>query len=159
MYRSYFRLSTRFDSSSLTGCALTFALMQVNDTHNHLFRFLQADVEAFARVTGDNNPLHLDAEFAAQTPFKRPIIHGMLGASIFTKILGTEFPGYGSVYMGQTLEFLRPMFVDTDYDVTFTVQEIDAEKHTAKILGEIRDVQTKKVTTKGVATLMNQEKI
>ncbi len=133
--------------------------MQINDTHSHAFRFSQADVDAFARVTGDNNPLHLDAEFAAQTPFKRPIIHGMLGASIFTKVLGTEFPGYGSVYLGQTLEFLRPMFVDTDYEVTFTVQAIDAEKHIANILGEIRDGQTKKITTKGVATLMHREKI
>ena len=133
--------------------------MQVNDTHTHAFRFSQADVEAFARVTGDTNPLHLDAEFAAQTPFKRPIMHGMLGASIFTKVLGTEFPGYGSVYLGQTLEFLRPMFADTDYEATFTVQQIDPQKHIAHILGEIRDVQTKKITTKGVATLMHGEKI
>jgi acyl dehydratase len=128
-------------------------------THTHAFRFSQADVEDFARVTGDNNPLHLDADFAAQTPFKRPIIHGMLGASIFTKVLGTEFPGYGSVYMGQTLEFLRPMFVDTDYEATFTVQSLDPVKHTAQILGELRDKQTGKVTTRGVATLMHREKI
>ncbi|MBO0929946.1 MaoC family dehydratase [Fibrella aquatilis] len=133
--------------------------MQINDTHTHAFRFSQADVEAFARVTGDNNPLHLDADFAAQTPFKRPIMHGMLGASIFTKVLGTEFPGYGSVYLGQTLEFLRPMFVDTDYEVTFTVQQVDPQKHIAHIFGEIRDMHTQKVTTKGVATLMHKEKI
>ncbi|MEZ0539222.1 MaoC family dehydratase [Fibrella arboris] len=133
--------------------------MQVNDTHQHAFRFSQGDVIDFARVTGDNNPLHLDADFAAQTPFKRPIIHGMLGACIFTKVLGTEFPGSGSVYLAQTLDFLRPMFVDTDYEVTFTVQSIDAAKHTAQILGEIRDVQTKKITTRGVATLMHKEKI
>lgn len=133
--------------------------MQPNDTHQHAFRFSQADVIDFARVTGDNNPLHLDAEFAAQTPFKRPIIHGMLGACIFTKVLGTEFPGSGSVYLAQTLDFLRPMFVDTDYEVTFTVQSIDADKHTAQILGEIRDTQTGKVTTRGVATLMHKEKI
>ncbi len=128
-------------------------------THKHDFRFSQADVEAFARVTGDNNPLHLDADFAAKTPFKRPIIHGMLGASIFTKVLGTEFPGYGSIYMSQTTEFLRPMFVDTDYEATFTVQTINPEKHVAEILGEIRDKQTGKVTTRGIATLMHREKI
>ncbi len=133
--------------------------MQPNDTHQHTFRFSQADVIDFARVTGDNNPLHLDADFAAQTPFKRPIIHGMLGASIFTKVLGTEFPGPGSVYLAQTLEFLRPMFVDTNYEVTFTVQSTDPAKHTAQILGEIRDVQTSKVTTRGVATLMHKEQI
>ncbi|TAE30441.1 MAG: MaoC family dehydratase [Cytophagales bacterium] len=131
----------------------------LNATHTHAFRFSQADVADFARVTGDNNPLHLDPDFAAQTPFKRPIIHGMLGASIFTKVLGTEFPGYGSVYMGQTLEFLRPMFVDTDYEATFTVQSINPAKHTAEILGELRDKQTGKITTRGVATLMHREKI
>ena len=133
--------------------------MQPNDTHHHAFRFSQGDVIDFARVTGDNNPLHLDADFAAQTPFKRPIIHGMLGACIFTKVLGTEFPGPGSVYLAQTLEFLRPMFVDTDYEVIFTVQSVDTQKHTAQILGEIRDVQTGKITTRGVATLMHKEKI
>lgn len=128
-------------------------------THSHAFRFTQADVEDFARVTGDNNPLHLDAAFAAQTPFKRPIIHGMLGASIFTKVLGTEFPGYGSVYMSQTLAFLRPMFVDTDYEAIFTVQTLNPAKHTAEVLGEIKDKATGKVTTRGIATLMHQEKI
>lgn len=127
--------------------------------HRYSFRFSQADVIDFARVTGDNNPLHLDADFAAATPFKRPIIHGMLGASVFTKVLGTEFPGYGSIYLGQTLEFLRPMFVDTDYEAAFTVKGINADKHTAEILGEIRDVQTGKVTTRGTATLMHREKI
>lgn len=125
--------------------------------HRYAFRFSQADVIDFARVTGDNNPLHLDADFAATTPFKRPIIHGMLGASVFTKVLGTEFPGYGSVYLGQTLEFLRPMFVDTDYEAVFTVRSVHAEKHTAEILGELRDVQTGKVTTRGVATLMHRD--
>jgi acyl dehydratase len=134
-------------------------MLQPNDTHTYCFRFSQADVEAFAAVTGDTNPLHLDATFAAQTPFKRPIIHGMLGASIFTKVLGTEFPGYGSVYMAQTFEFLRPMFVETDYEVTFTVQTTDPVKHIAEILGEVRDLQTGKVTTRGVAKLMHKEKI
>ncbi|WP_460908340.1 MaoC family dehydratase [Spirosoma areae] len=131
----------------------------LNAVHTYAFRFSQDDVVDFARVTGDTNPLHLDPEFAARTQFKRPIIHGVLGASAFTKVLGTEFPGYGSVYLGQTLEFLRPMFVDTDYEATFTVQSVNPAKHTAQILGVIRDVQTGKVTMQGVATLMHREKI
>jgi len=132
---------------------------ELNAVHTYDFRFTQADVEAFAQVTGDNNPLHLDAEFASQTPFKRPIIHGMLGASVITKILGTEFPGYGSVYLKQTLEFLRPMFVDTDYKAVFTVITTDPAKHTAEVSAELKDAQTGKVTTRGVATLMHREKI
>ncbi|QJW88778.1 MaoC family dehydratase [Spirosoma taeanense] len=131
----------------------------LNAVHRYTFRFSQADVVDFARITGDTNPLHLDADFAASTPFKRPIIHGMLAASIFTKVLGTEFPGSGSVYLGQTLEFLRPMFVDTDYTATFTVKSTNPAKHTADVTGEIRDAQTNKVTMRGVATLMHPEKI
>ena len=132
--------------------------MEIGSCFSHAFRFSQADVEAFARVTGDTNPLHLDAEFAATTAFKRPIIHGMLGASVFTKVLGTEFPGFGSVYLGQTLTFMRPMFVDTGYEAVFTIESINLEKHTAEIRTEILDSQTRKVTTRGVATLMNSEK-
>lgn len=124
----------------------------------HIFQFSQADVEAFAKVTGDTNPLHLDAEYAATTVFKRPIIHGMLGSSVFTKVLGTEFPGYGSVYLGQTMDFLRPMFVDIEYEAVFTIQSINPDKHTATISTEILDKQTRKATTRGMATLMNREK-
>jgi acyl dehydratase len=128
----------------------------VGHTYTHTFRFSQAEVAAFAQLTGDDNPLHLDPEYAATTIFKRPIIHGMLGASIFTKIIGTQFPGYGSIYMAQTFEFLRPMYVDTDYKVVFTIQSINSDRHTAEILGEVMDAQTSKVTTRGVATLMHR---
>ncbi len=130
----------------------------MTDVFKHQFRFTQADVIAFARVSGDDNPLHLDADFAASTPFKRPIIHGMLGASVFTKVLGTQWPGAGSVYLKQTLEFLRPMFVDTDYEAVFKVISVNADKHIAEISTEIFDLQTNKITTKGVATALNKEK-
>lgn len=140
---------------------LTFIQMKlsIGDTYEYEFRFSQEEVIAFAQLTGDDNPLHLDPDYAATTPFKRPIIHGMLGASVFTKIIGTRFPGYGSIYVGQTFQFLRPMFVDTDYKVKFTVQSLNPEKHTGEILGEVFDVTTGKITTKGVATLMHKEKI
>ena len=132
--------------------------METGGSFTHNFKFTQEDVEAFARVTGDNNPLHLDADYAATTAFERPIIHGMLGASVFTKVLGTEYPGYGSIYVSQTLSFLRPMFVDTDYEAVFTVTSINTDKHMAEISTEIRDAQTGKVTTRGVATMINKEK-
>jgi len=133
--------------------------VQLNDEYHYPFRFSQADVIDFSRITGDNNPLHLDADYATTTPFKRPIIHGMLSASVFTKVLGTEFPGYGSIYLGQTLEFLRPMFVDTDYEAAFTVKNLDPAKHIAEILGEIRDRNTGKLTVRGTARLMHEEAI
>ncbi|GHB70107.1 MaoC family dehydratase [Persicitalea jodogahamensis] len=131
---------------------------KAGSSFTHKFKFSQEDVEAFARVTGDTNPLHLDADYAATTAFKRPIIHGMLGASVFTKVLGTEYPGYGSIYVSQMLSFLRPMFVDTDYEAVFTITSINPDKHTAEISTEIMDAQTRKVTTRGAATMINKEK-
>ncbi len=131
---------------------------KIGSQFTHLFKFTQEDVVAFAHVTGDNNPLHLDADYAATTAFKRPIIHGMLGASVFTKVLGTEYPGYGSIYVSQTLSFLRPMFVDTDYEAVFTITRLDPDKHLAELSTEILDAQTRKVTTRGVATMINKEK-
>jgi len=130
----------------------------VDARFEHLFKFTQEEVERFAELTGDNNPIHLDAAYAATTNFKRPIIHGMLGATVFTKILGTQYPGFGSIYLKQTLEFLRPMYVETDYKAVFTIKSIDNAKHIAEITTEILDVQTKKVVTRGMATMINQEK-
>ncbi|MCE6992318.1 MaoC family dehydratase [Dyadobacter sp. CY323] len=130
----------------------------VDSTFEYPFKITQEEVQRFADLTGDNNPIHLDAEYAATTSFKRPIIHGMLGATVFTKVLGTQFPGFGSIYVKQTLEFLRPMFVETDYKGVFRIISINAEKHVAEISTEIVDVTTNKVITKGVATMINKEK-
>ncbi|OZI08197.1 dehydrogenase [Siphonobacter sp. BAB-5385] len=131
--------------------------MTQGETYAYPFQFTQDDVVAFAQVSGDDNPLHLDADFAASTPFKRPIIHGILGASVFSNVIGTKFPGAGSIYVKQSLDFLRPMFVDTAYEARFEILSINVDKHTAEISTEIIDVQTKKVTTKGVAVVMNRE--
>lgn len=130
----------------------------LDSTFDYLFKFTQEEVQAFADLTGDNNPIHLDAEYAATTSFKKPIIHGMLGATVFTKVLGTQFPGFGSIYLKQTLEFLRPMFVETEYRAVFKIISINPDKHIAEISTEILDAATKKVTTRGVATMINQEK-
>jgi acyl dehydratase len=130
----------------------------IGATFEEPFKITQEEVQRFADLTGDNNPIHLDAAYAATTSFKKPIIHGMLGATIFTRVLGTQFPGFGSIYLKQTLEFLRPMFVETDYKAIFKIQSINPDKHIAEISTEIVDATTKKVVTRGVATMINQEK-
>jgi acyl dehydratase len=132
-------------------------MISINTVYRHKFSFSQDDVILFAQVSGDNNPLHLDADFAATTAFKRPIIHGALASSVFSKIMGTEFPGFGSVYMKQVSEYKRPMFVDTEYEAVFTVMLINPDRHTAEISTEIFDVATGKKTTEGMAVIMNKE--
>lgn len=79
-----------------------------------------ADIEAFAVLTGDRNPLHLDEDFARRHRFGRPIAHGMLVASVISAALGTVLPGPGAIYLSQTLKFLKPVYPgDT---VTATVE-------------------------------------
>lgn len=134
-------------------------MIQVNDTYIHRFSYTQQQVEEFARVTGDNNPVHTDAAFAAATLFKVPIMHGMLGAALFSKIFGTLFPGEGTIYLGQTLNFLRPMYAGKEYEAIFTVKEVNAEKHRAIVETKIIDPETQKIVTDGEATVMNEVKI
>jgi 3-hydroxybutyryl-CoA dehydratase len=80
------------------------------------------DVRAFAAASGDTNSIHLDDAYAAATPFGRRIVHGMLTASLISAVIGNDFPGVGSIYLGQDLKFRAPVFIgDT---VTATVELI-----------------------------------
>jgi acyl dehydratase len=134
-------------------------MIQVNDTYHHTFSYSQQQVEEFARVTGDNNPVHTDAAYAANTMFKVPIMHGMLGAALFSKIFGTLFPGEGTIYLGQTLNFLRPMYAGKEYEAVFTVKEVMIDKNRAVVETKIIDPETQKTVTVGEATVMNVDKI
>ncbi len=130
--------------------------MKIGDTHKTIITYTQEDVEKFAELSGDNNPLHLDDEYAAKTIFKKPIIHGFLSASIFSKILGVEFPGEGTIYLKQTLNFLKPMFVDTNYEAILTVSEIDSKKHRALIKTNITNQRNGKKVLAGEALIQNE---
>jgi acyl dehydratase len=134
-------------------------MIKVNQIYTHEFQFSQDEVNRFAEVTGDKNPVHIDADYAAKTMFKRPIMHGMLSASLFSKVFGTLFPGEGTIYLKQSLSFLRPMYVDTAYEAVFTVKEIIAERNRAVIETVIKDKSTGAVCTSGEATVMNVDKI
>ena len=133
--------------------------MEINQTYRYEFSFTQGDVIKYSEVTGDKNPLHLSKEFAAKTIFKKPIIHGMLSSSIFSKVLGTLFPGEGTIYLKQSLIFLKPMFTDTKYTALFKVKKIYKEKHRAEIETNIIDIATQNICITGDAYIMNTNTI
>ena len=87
-----------------------------------------ADIVMFAGVSGDTNPVHLDQEFAAKTPFKARIAHGMLSASFISTVIGTKLPGPGAIYMSQNLRFKAPVKIGDTVQTTCTITEIIAEK-------------------------------
>ena len=127
----------------------------VGFSYEHEFRFSQDSVKRFAEVTGDNNPIHLDNEYAASTPFKKPIMHGFLSGTIFSKVFGTIYPGEGTIYLKQEMIFKRPMFVNITYTAKFNVTAIDAQKNTLEIDCKVVDAD-EKVCIDGKATLLNK---
>jgi 3-hydroxybutyryl-CoA dehydratase len=88
----------------------------------------EAEVETFSRATGDKNPVHLDESYAAGTRFKHRIAHGMLAASYISALLGNEFPGPGTIYVSQSLNFLRPVFLGDELTVKATVTAYQPER-------------------------------
>lgn len=92
-----------------------------------------ADVVGFAEITGDRNPIHLSEHFAAKTPFKTRIAHGLYTAGLISALLGTRLPGPGAVYISQSLHFRAPVKIGDTVDVSVTVEELIPEKNRARL--------------------------
>jgi 3-hydroxybutyryl-CoA dehydratase len=103
--------------------------VKVGDTASFEKTVSDEDIVAFARVTGDEQPLHLDDAFAATTRFKRRIAHGMLSAGFISAALGTRLaPDAVVIYLSQSLRFLRPVYPGDTITAHLEVTAVDAEK-------------------------------
>jgi acyl dehydratase len=127
--------------------------IEIGQTWHYEFSFSQEQVNDFAKVTGDDNPLHLDPVYAAQTAFKKPIIHGMLGACVFSKVFGTIFPGPKIIYISQSLEFKKALVTDTIYRAEFLVIDGGQEKKRFKVRTTIVSPENNEILTDGEAWL------
>lgn len=112
----------------------------------------EKDIQSFAEVTGDNNPVHLDEAYAAATPFKTRIAHGMLSAGYISAVIGTKLPGPGAIYIGQTLRFKRPVKIGDAVTAAATITAIDTEK--ARVTLETVCTVDGKPVVEGEATIM-----
>ena len=111
----------------------TFDEIAVGDTASFERTLSTEDIQLFAVLSGDVNPQHLDAEYAASTRFQGVIAHGMLGGALISAVLGTRLPGPGTIYLGQTLKFLAPVRVGDTLHVSVTVTERDEAKKRLKL--------------------------
>ena len=93
----------------------------------------EADILMFAAVSGDTNPVHINAEIAAGTMFKERIAHGMLSAGLISAVLGTRLPGPGTIYLSQTLKFRAPVRIGDTVTATATIAALDAVKKRATL--------------------------
>ena len=131
--------------------------LKVGDKFSEQVKFTQENVKRFAEITGDNNPIHLNPEYAAKTPFGKPIVHGMFAASVFSKVFGTQWPGEGTIYMSQEMSFRAPVFVEKEYIASFELTELNEEKHRGVIKCTLADTEGKEVII-GTAKLMHLER-
>ncbi len=107
----------------------TFDKLKVGDKDSLSKVVTGEDVTDFARISLDNNPVHLDEDFAKTTQFGRRIAHGIFGAGLISAAIGTKLPGYGTIYMGQNLKFMAPVFLgDTITARVEVIEKIDAKK-------------------------------
>jgi len=111
------------------------------------------DIQAFAAVSGDINPAHLNPEYADDTMFHGVIAHGMLGAALISALFGTQFPGPGTIYLGQELVFTKPVRIGDTLTVLATVKEKDDDKKRVAMDCLVTN-QKGDVVLKGVARLM-----
>jgi 3-hydroxybutyryl-CoA dehydratase len=125
---------------------------KVNDRIEESFSFSQEQVNLFIQLTGDDNPIHYDEAFASNTVFRKPIIHGFLSSSVFSKILGIKMPGYGTIYLKQEMNFKKPMYVDTTY--TCVIEILEIEKNRAKLSTQVLN-EKKEVVIDGYAIVLN----
>ncbi len=108
----------------------TYETLEVGQSFSFTRTLSQEEVRLFADVTGDDNPIHVDPAYAAQTRFGAPIVHGVLLMGIISKVLGRDFPGPGSIAVSLSCRFLRPVPVGSEFTVEVkVVEKLPAHRH------------------------------
>jgi len=112
---------------------LVFAEIQVGDAASFSKTVTESDIDAFAGLTGDFNPVHVNAEYAKESMFKERVAHGMLVSGYISAVLGTQLPGPNAIYMGQTLQFKLPVMIGDTVTAEVTVTEKRDDKRILKL--------------------------
>ncbi|HMV25390.1 MAG TPA: SDR family oxidoreductase [bacterium] len=136
-----------------------YTQIQIGDTAEIRHTITASDIEKFVALTGDDNKMHVDENFAGRTSFKKPVVHGMLGASFISTVIGTKLPGDGALWFSQSLEFLLPVRIGDEITVRAEVlRKIDAEQ-IIELQTDIINQHKQKVTTgKAKVKVIAQEK-
>lgn len=133
--------------------AWTFDTLAVGEKDSTSKEITAAVVEAFADLSNDHNPLHLDEEFAKTTQFGKRIAHGMISAGLISAVHGTKLPGMGAIYMNQSLKFRRPVFLGDTLTAWAEVKEKDDAKKRVTMKNWVEN-QNGEVVVEGEALLL-----
>ena len=108
---------------------MKFEELEIGQSYEMSRAFSQQEVADFANLSYDTNPVHTDPDFAKTTQFGQLIVPGFLSASLFSAIIGTKFPGFGSIYLNQNMSFRKPVFPGQTITAVVSVKELFPEKH------------------------------
>ena len=123
----------------------TIEEINVGDRATMTRTFTEADVFAFAGISRDVNPVHVDPHFAKNTIFKQRVAHGMFTASMISAVIANELPGVGTIYLAQTLKFTAPVFLGDEVTVAVEVTEVDREKGRVVLTAELTNQRDERV--------------
>ena len=135
----------------------TINQIQVGDRAYQEVEIKEQNVEMFGQITNDFNPAHFDSDYASKTMFKKRISHGMYVGSLFSKIFGMDLPGNGSIYVGQSLKFKRPVYFGDTIKAEVIVREINHDRNRV-YFDCIATNQNDEVVIKGEAEIMPPKK-
>ena len=131
--------------------------LKVGDSAQISKTITETDINDFARVTGDFNPVHLDQTYAEKTTFKGRIAHGLLSVGLLARILGNILPGHGTIYLSQEVRFLGPVRIGDIITARVEVVELIPEKNRAKFRTTCMN-QDGKIVVDGIAWAMPPKK-
>lgn len=131
---------------------MTFNDLKIGQTASIQKTFSEADVTAFAGVSMDVNPIHMSEGYAKNTIFGRRIVHGILTSGLISAVLGIQLPGPGTVYLGQELKFVAPVYLGDDITAQVEIIELRPDKKIVKLNTTCVNQDGKTVIT-GMATV------
>ena len=131
--------------------SISFENIKINMSVSYSQTITDADVKSFAGISGDHNPVHVDDEYASKSRYKKRIAHGLISGSFFSALFGTQLPGPGCVYVHQTFNFKRPVYLGDTVTATVKVTSIDPDKR--RVFFDTTCTVKNKVVIDGVAEL------
>ena len=108
--------------------SISFEQIKIDMSASYSQTITDADVKSFAGISGDHNPIHVDDEYASKSRYKKRIAHGLISGSFFSALFGTKLPGPGCVYVQQTFNFKKPVYLGDTVTATAKVTSIDSDK-------------------------------
>jgi len=137
------------------GGVMEYSEIKIGTVYEKDFVVSDEQVRTFARISGDDNPIHVDDEFASKTRFGKRIAHGILVASFISKVIGRDFPGDGTIYVSQNCKFKRPVFIGDKVLVRIEVLDKNDAKKRLILSTDVFNEQDKKVI-EGTAEVMKE---